>query len=408
MLAFEERLINYIKKNLFVLSYTVLTGVAILIRVSGLEFQSFDYRNFLEPWLHELEQTGIQGVGRVGDYNVPYTMILAVIAYLPFGKLTMVKLVSILFDFVGAAGAAMIVFYLLPAKRKKTGAFICYGAMLFMPAFILNSAYWAQCDSIYVSVLLFSILAFMKERYRRSFILLAAAYCLKQQAVFILPAFAVYYMICKKYSILNFLWIPGMYIGSVIPAILMGNSPFHVLSVYMRQVFYYRELTLRYPSLYALIPGEYDSFAGFAFFLAVGILCIGAVVWIIRKQSFKAAEFLELVIWCGMVCVLFLPAMHERYGYIIEAAAIIYAVVDHKKWWLAAALNLTALIAYSPYLFQKVIIDIKYMAIVNIMIFLIYTITIFRGREYELSGISQHRCGDQEDNEPGQPDGKDN
>ena len=408
MHGFDIKLINYLRKNLYVLAYALLTGIALLIRISDLEFQSLDYRNFLGPWMQELEQAGIRGVGCVGDYNVPYTIVLAVIAYLPFDKLTMVKLVSILFDFVGAAGAAMIVFYLLPEQKRKTGAFICYGAMLLIPAFILNSSYWAQCDSIYVSILLFSILAFMKERYRRSFILLAAAYCLKQQTVFILPAFAVYYMICKKYSILNFLWIPAMYIGSVMPAILMGNSPFHVLSIYMRQVFYYRELTLGYPNLYALIPGDYGSFAGFAFFLAVGILFAGAVVWVIRKQSFKAAEFLELVIWCGMVCVLFLPAMHERYGYIIEAAAIIYAVIDHRKWWLAAALNLTALIAYSPYLFQEVIIDIKYMAIVNIVIFLIYTITIFRGREYELSGISQHRCGDQEDNKSGQPDGKDN
>lgn len=61
---------------------------------------------------------------------------------------------------------------------------------------ILNLSVWGQCDSIYVTFVIWTIYFLYKEKYRKAFIFLGIAFAFKLQAVFIMPI--VFYMYFTK------------------------------------------------------------------------------------------------------------------------------------------------------------------------------------------------------------------
>jgi len=69
--------------------------------------------------------------------------------------------------------------------------------------------------------------------------------------------------------------------------------------------------------------------------------------------------------------VIFLPGMHERYGYVYEILAILIMIYDKRTMFLSIALQLCTVITYSSYLFQKGY-NITIMSIINFAIYLIY------------------------------------
>lgn len=94
-------------------------------------------------------------------------------------------------------------------------------AVLFLPTVVMNGAMWAQCDMMYVTFLLLCTLFFYKEKYVISFIWLGVAFSLKLQAVFLCPALLILYVVRKKFSALNFLWMPAMLEIFAIPSVIV-------------------------------------------------------------------------------------------------------------------------------------------------------------------------------------------
>lgn len=60
-----------------------------------------------------------------------------------------IKIVSIIVDYVLAAGAGLLVYELAGKDRLKAG--ITYSVVILLPTVILNSSGWAHCDSIYAA-----------------------------------------------------------------------------------------------------------------------------------------------------------------------------------------------------------------------------------------------------------------
>jgi hypothetical protein len=97
--------------------------------------------------------------------------------------------------------------------------------------------------------------------------------------------------------------------------------------------------------------GDFFLLKTFAIFLTVTIL--GIMLAIIMKKKYDLTDpqkFLFTAIWSSITCIMFLPAMHERYGYLVDVLLIIYAIIYRKHIVTAIMCNFLSLLCYSRYL----------------------------------------------------------
>lgn len=175
-----EKIWNFIEKRKFIIFFTIITAIAMYARVIVIDFVSGDFYSFIEPWFYELQENGGLSALKldIGNYNLPYLTILAILTYLPIEPIISVKMVSIVCDFICALAAMKIVYIILKNnKNKDFFGLIVYGVILFLPTVLLNSACWGQADSIYVAFIMLSIVALLEEKYLKAFILLRSIFC---------------------------------------------------------------------------------------------------------------------------------------------------------------------------------------------------------------------------------------
>lgn len=218
----ENSVLDFLIKHYTVLLVVFATVLAVVVRWKFLSYESRDFTDFLLPWFTALKEGG--GLSALatysGDYNAPYVTILALLSYLPFSPLVLIKLVSIIFDFVLAGAVAYLVYTLVIDKQHKKGlAVLAYIMILFLPQVMLNGAFWGQCDAIYASFCVLALTFLLKERYALAFVFLGVAFAFKLQFIFILPIFIVVYVVKRKFSILNFFILPI--------TIFQSHPPFH-------------------------------------------------------------------------------------------------------------------------------------------------------------------------------------
>lgn len=239
-----------------------LSAAAILSRCALLNNISGDYSQFLSGWFDSLKAAGgLPGIGlSLGDYTPPYIYILSLLTYLPLSSLYSIKLVSILFDFVLAI-AGMRAVYL--STGNKTYAIGAYTALLFIPTVVLNGSFWGQCDAIFTSFLLLSLICYMKDRPLAGTILFAVSFCFKLQAVFFAPLL-VFLWLKNRIRLLHLLAIPAVYLISILPAWIAGRPLPELLSIYISQSGQYSRISLNAPNLYIFIREDTSEALSFA------------------------------------------------------------------------------------------------------------------------------------------------
>ena len=131
MTKIEQKFFDFIKKNIIPLFLLGVTVIGIVIRICGIEFESDDYQSFLAGWWTVIESNGVSGLSeQVGNYNIPYQLITYVFTLLPLGPLYSYKTLSIVFDFVLAVSAAMLV-YSFSKNKSFFKASLTYALVLF-------------------------------------------------------------------------------------------------------------------------------------------------------------------------------------------------------------------------------------------------------------------------------------
>ena len=374
MLKYEEKFIKFCEKHYLLISFIILTLLSLLIRLFMLDFESGDYLAFLEHWFDYLKNNGGLFALRdyPGDYNAPYMIIMALLTYIPFNKLYLIKSVSIFFDFLLAFSSSLLVKELVVDKKKKNFVLlITYSIVLMLPTVVMNSAMWGQCDSIYATFVILSLLFLIKERYIPSFIMLGFSFSFKLQFIFILPLYVIIYVVKKNFSILHFLLIPYVNIIMCLPAVIFGNSFVKCMTVYFNQVSTYKDsLVLNFPNIYNLIGGNVEIFYSVGVIFAL-FICILSLIYIIYKKiKFNNEKILNLGLWFIVIMTFILPGMHERYMFCGEIIAVIYYIVYRKNLLLLIFIILSSIITYSSYLNG---LSFSYMQLMSI----IYTIIIF-------------------------------
>jgi len=171
----------------------LLTILSIIPRYFGLSHITADIEACLLPWSAEVPaHQGIEVLKNfTGDYNMPYVTILWLLNYLPGSTLLKVKLFSIVFDYACAIVAGILIMQ-FRNTAKDIYFLMTYGIILFYPVSIMNSAWWGQCDFVYVTFVLLSILALKNDRFALAMIWLGFAFSFKLQTIIILPFILLY------------------------------------------------------------------------------------------------------------------------------------------------------------------------------------------------------------------------
>ena len=157
----------------FVLAALLMT-LALGLRAAVLDYKTLDYINFLSRWVEFFRQHGGFRALKypIGNYNIPYLYFLALFSALPIDDLYLIKLLSILSDVLLAWGAMLLCSRFTKSRLRLLAVFY---TILFLPTVFLNSAVWAQCDSIYVAPLLLGIYSALEDRPWLSVILACVA-----------------------------------------------------------------------------------------------------------------------------------------------------------------------------------------------------------------------------------------
>lgn len=375
MTKMERKFFDFVQKYILMFLLGAVTITGIIIHLCGIDFQSDDYQSFLYPWWVQIENGGVQGLAtQVGNYNIPYQIITYLFTLLPIGPLYSYKLLSIIFDFVLACSAALLVRNFCKNKSALKSV-ITYSLVFCSMTVVLNSAFWAQCDSIYVSFILLAIFFLRKEKNITSFVMLGIAFAFKLQFIFILPVFLYYYVSTRKVSILHFLIIPAVDFIMCLPAVILGRNALDIFTIYADQTDYGKLIQMNCPNIYAFMCEGHDInnyylLKTLSIILTVTVLGIGLALVIYKKVDLAGTEnFLIASIWTVFTCIMFLSSMHERYSYLLDILLIIYTVITTKRVWLTVACNLVSLRGYCYYLFNYDVLDLKITAIIYIGIY---------------------------------------
>jgi Gpi18-like mannosyltransferase len=377
----DRAIIDFVRTYFMELLAVVFAVFAFAIRWNNILYESGDYVGAFSPWMEQVRVNGgFQSLGmEIGNYTVPYMVIFTALSYLPVSPLVSIKLVSILFDYAAAVVSAMIVLRLLKGKKNAHAfAVLAFCAVILLPTVMLNSSAWAQCDSIYATFLLLCIWALLGERYTAAFVFYGFAFCFKFQAIFLLPLLIILYFRLKKFSLLNFLWIPGLYLATALPAVAAGRPLWNILMIYVGQAGYNNTVTVNYPNVYHLMVDNYAFFKvpGILFtILLLGLLAFAVVYF---SLDVRGENLIALSILIVMLCVLFLPAMHERYAYLADILSVLYFLVRRKKLYIPVVINVISLLSYCTFLFATDVFPYKVLAIANVAFFFLLANDVLR------------------------------
>ncbi len=402
MNSIENKAVDYLSKRAVVVYFWAVTALSVIVRFFCRGFVSGDAILYLLPWYDEIKALGSGCLSQqVGDYNILYQTIIYLFTLLPVKPLYAYKCLSIIFDYALAIIVALIADEGTASgltNRLNSVKFVgFYSAVILSPLVFLNSACWAQCDSIYSFFVFAALYAYMKKRTHLTFILYGIAFAFKFQSIFALPFFILLYVAERKHSILKFLYIPLMLVVSALPGILNGRNILDPFTIYFNQTETYSDVSMNYNSFWNCLinawPGannDYKEFKIIAVCFTAWILGM-IVLWVIKHNitidNTNIIFFLHLIVY---TCILFLPTMHERYSYIYEITAIILMFKDKKFFFPGIGVILLSCMTYGYCMFELEY-PILSMSFLNVFIYAWYVYVFVKSKqEWGSAAISGH------------------
>lgn len=342
-----------------------------LLRKKLFPYFSHDMVVFLLKWLNYFRDNGgFHAVGdKVGDYSPLYYYYLALLSYFKGlqGHIG-IKLLSVIFDYI----MAFYVYRIVKLEKGDNSAspLIAFSAALFLPTVILDSAAWGQCDIIYTCFLVMCVYYILKGNDRKAMIMLGVSFALKLQAIFLAPLVGIL-LFKKKIRFRTLLYIPVIYVISIIPAIIAGGDPVRLLTVYLHQSGEYSEICMSLPNAWALLSGldsATSSIAGSAgIYLAGGGVLTLMYYYITKdiKLTRSAVTALALISVFGVPFLL--PFMHERYFFPAEVFFLIFAFYFKEKAWVVLTSQFCSVQSLATFLFDMESLDIRLLALIELV-----------------------------------------
>jgi Gpi18-like mannosyltransferase len=328
------------------LAIAVAVGCAFVgftLRYLAREHATIDAVHYLIPWYAFARDHGIGGLGEAfTNYTPFYSYLLLITAQFDwFGHpLSLVKMISAVFEFGCAIVVAQIVWRATKAPLRASLAFCC---VWLAPTVIFNGAVWGQADSIWTFFALVSVSLFMQDR--NGVLPFAVAFSVKAQGVFLGP-FVLGMILRRK---IHWAWlaaVPGVYVVLAIPVLVAGRPIASVFSIYMDQADTFHRLTMNAANIWVFAGG-----APYAIGVAVGLV-LGAAgglalsVFIARSKR-EGPDFILLVACASLMLMPYLlPKMHDRYFYAFELASIALACLNLRYLPFAVIAQVDGVLSY--------------------------------------------------------------
>lgn len=347
MTQLETRLISCILRYRFSIVAVGITLLAVLVRYYGRNYLSVDMIDCLLPWYEYFKTNGISGLkDQVGNYNLMYQTILALMAKISYQPVYMIKTLSAIFDFILAGVFVAIIRGLFNVKDKNI-LLVAYASVLLLPTIVLNSSYWGQCDAMYTVFVLSTLALFYMKKYRGAFIFLGIAFGCKLQSVFILPFIAMLYLNRKDFSFLNIIYTVVAFWAVGIVAFIHGRSLMAPIDTYLLQIGDYPKMFFNFPSFWILFTNDYTSFGKIAIITTATIMLFG-MLFLCSRKVFEQKYWIY-VAWTIWTAVLFLPKMHERYAFPLDILLLLLCFLDKKCIKYAVLSICLSLMTYGIY-----------------------------------------------------------
>ena len=385
---------NFIDNNINLIYFLIIIIFAIFIRYLLLKYTSGDYNIFLKPWFDELKSYGgLPALSRdIGNYTPIYMTLLALLTYLPIDSLLSIKMLSITFDIVGAFAVKNIVLELLKDKEYKDKiALLSGGVYLFLPTVFLNSAYWGQCDQIYTSFILLSILYLLRKNFKKAIIFWAIALSFKFQAILIFPLYVLMYIADRKIKLRYFLLIPIIVFAFSIPKIIFSHDLLCGFKVYLEQSGTYSQyLTLNFPNFYSifwygnnydnpnLVNSPINEIGPIGIIFTLFVFATIAYFVYVKKIKFDNRAIIEFGLLSVLITTFFLPQMHERYLFMGDVLGIIYLVLNKNKFYVPIIIEILSLNGYMYLLFGGRALSLSTLGILFFVMLIVYSKDIIK------------------------------
>ena len=350
-----------LKYSRFFLTALLCIAAAFVLRALCMNHVTLDYEDFLSVWVDFFRKNGgFAALSRsIGNYNVPYLYFLALFSYSDTSALYLIKLLSILFDVLLAWAAMKLVGTATKSSVRKLFVFL---AVLLLPTVILNSAYWGQCDSIYVSLGLIALWLALSDRPALSVVFIALSFSFKLQAVFLMPIYLVF-LFSGRIRFRHLFLFPATYVVVVLPAVLAGRPFIDTITLYFDQAGTVGSaLNYNSPSAFALLHGNVDE----KLFSYIGIGCaflfcvIVFIALFFRRRSLSNRLLIAAALLFAVGVPFLLPHMHDRYFYAADVLSLSLAVVSPWLFPVPVCVSFASLLGYHAYLRMRYLLPMRY------------------------------------------------
>lgn len=402
----EKKLIEAITKYKSLLFFLAVSLIGAYVRYNARAFISEDMSYYLLDWFEEMKGEGFLSLKKqTGDYNILYQEIMACMTYIPWKPVYMIKCFSVLFDYLLAFSVADFVRKLFGESRDSLRFLLIYAAVLLLPTVVLNSAYWGQCDAVYTFFIFQAMVKLYEEKYKKAFSLLGIAFAFKLQTIFVLPFIICLYFYRKRFSLCNLFLTLGVFWMMGLPTYLLGRNPLEPFEIYLFQPGQHGGMYLNISSFWIFVGGHYDFLKSLAMGVTILLLGIGLLVVMSGKRKLDTPEeYLGFLCWTLWTCTMYLPAMHERYTFLLDIMLIALVAVRVRYLPYAVLSVLLSTITYGNYLFQNGAVD-KYFAAVQVGMWFAFTYQIFlkqtESPQAQVSGEACQRDGGENEKREG-------
>ncbi len=324
----------------------------ILARFMLFGFSSQDYNVYLSEWFKHLYDNGFDFKDNFSNYNFPYLYLLWVGTLFTSDSLIVVKVIGLIADVFLAAGA----FKIIKHYKNETWAMVAFIILLLIPEVMINSSMWGQADSVFTAFIIWSFYFFIKGRNVTGWVFYALAFSFKIQAIFVLPAILIWFVITKQKF-----WYPlvgiGVFLATSIPAILGGRSLLHIFDAYRMQIMgdgTNTQLSTNIPNI-AVFIDNYAFVPEFKYVMICGTATVVILMTILilhYRERIMGQQFalLKIAVVFAYVIPFLLPSMLDRYFFLANTILVILALLEYKYILMVFISQTVSVMTYTVFL----------------------------------------------------------